>query len=151
MAESEEELKSLLMVKEESEKAGLKLSIQKLRSWHLVPSLHGKQKEKKWKLRQILFSWAPKSLRTVSAAMKWKGACSLEGKLDKARQPIQKQRHHFADRGPCSQSYGFSSGHLWMWELDHQEGWVWNWCFLTMVLEKTLESLGQQGTQTSQS
>ena len=70
MAESEEELKSLLMVKEESEKAGLKLSIQKLRSWHLVPSLHGKQKEKKWKLRQILFSWAPKSLRTVSAAMK---------------------------------------------------------------------------------
>ena len=71
MAESEEELKSLLMkVKEESGKVGLKLSIQKLRSWHLVPSLHGKQKEKKWKLRQILFSWAPKSLRTVSAAMK---------------------------------------------------------------------------------
>ena len=49
MAESEEELKSLLMrVKEESEKAGLKLNIQKLRSWHLVPSLYGKQKGKKW-------------------------------------------------------------------------------------------------------
>ena len=50
MAESEEELKSLLMkVKKESEKAGLKLSIQKLRSWNLVPSLHGKHKGKKWK------------------------------------------------------------------------------------------------------
>ena len=50
MAESEEELKSLLMkVKEDSEKVGLKLNIQKLRSWHLIPSLHGKQMEKKWK------------------------------------------------------------------------------------------------------
>jgi len=50
MAESEEELKSLLMkVKEESKKAGLKLNIQKLRSWHLVPSLHGKLKGEKWK------------------------------------------------------------------------------------------------------
>ena len=50
MAESEEELKSLLMkVKEDSEKAGLKLNIQKLRSWHLVPSLHGKYMEKQWK------------------------------------------------------------------------------------------------------
>ena len=51
MAESEEELKSLLMkMKEESENADLKLNIQKLRSWHLLPSLHGKQKGKKWKL-----------------------------------------------------------------------------------------------------
>jgi len=50
LTESEEELKSLLMkVKEESEKAGLKLNIQKLRSWHLVPSLHGKQMGKQWK------------------------------------------------------------------------------------------------------
>ena len=50
MAESEEKLKSLLMrVKEESEKAGLKLNIKKLRSWHPIPSFHGKYKEKKWK------------------------------------------------------------------------------------------------------
>ena len=66
MAESEYKLKSLLMkVKEESEKVGLKLNIQKtkrkLRSWHLVPSLHGKQMEKQWKQQQTLFSWAPKS------------------------------------------------------------------------------------------
>ena len=61
MAESEEELKSLLMkVKEESEKVGLKLNIQKQRSWHLVPSLHGKQMGKQWKQCQTLFWGAPK-------------------------------------------------------------------------------------------
>ena len=60
---------------------------------------------------------------------------------DKPRQHIKKQRHHFANKGPYSQSYGFSSGHVWMWELDHKEGWVpKNWCFQTVVLEKTLES-----------
>jgi len=63
MAESKEELKSLLMkVKEESEKAGLKLSIEKTRSWHLVPSLHGKYIGKQWKQRETLFWGAPKSL-----------------------------------------------------------------------------------------
>ena len=82
MAESGEELKSLLMkVKEESEKAGLKLNIQKLRSWHLVPSLHGKQMGKQWKQWQIFFSGAPKSLQMVTAAMKVKDACSLEENL----------------------------------------------------------------------
>ena len=79
MAESEEELKSLLMrVKEGSEKAGLKLNIQKLRSWHLIPSLHGKYMGKKWKQCQISFSWAPKSLQTLTAARRLKDACSLE-------------------------------------------------------------------------
>ena len=64
MAESEEELKSLLMkVKEESEKAGLKLNIQKLRSWHPIPSLHGRQMGKKCKQWQILFSWTPNHCR----------------------------------------------------------------------------------------
>ena len=54
---------------------------------------------------------------------------------------IKKQRHHFADKGPYSQSYGFSSNQVRMWESDHKEGWVpKNWYFQTMVLEKTLES-----------
>ena len=54
---------------------------------------------------------------------------------------IQKQRHYFANKGSSSQSYGFSCGHVWMWELDCEEGWVpKNWCFWTVVLEKTLES-----------
>ena len=78
MAESEEELKSLLMkVKVESEKVGLKLN-RKRRSWRLVPSLHGKQMGKQC---QTLFFWAPKSLQMVIAAMKLKDAYSLEGKL----------------------------------------------------------------------
>ena len=54
---------------------------------------------------------------------------------------IKKQRLDFADKGPSSQSYGFSSSHVWVWELDHKESWTPNnWCFWTVVLEKTLES-----------
>ena len=60
---------------------------------------------------------------------------------DKPRQHIKKQRRHFADKGPYNQNYGFSSTHVWMWELDHKEGWMpKNWCFQTVVLEKTLDS-----------
>ena len=60
---------------------------------------------------------------------------------DQPRQHIQKQRHYFADKGPSSQGYGFSSSHVWMWELDYEESWMWkNWYFWTAVLEKTLES-----------
>ena len=60
---------------------------------------------------------------------------------DKCRKHIQKQRHDFAKKGPYSQSYNFSSSKVWIWELDHKEGWVLkNWCFSTVVLEKTLES-----------
>ena len=82
MAESEEELKSLLMkVKEESEKVGLKLNIQKTKIMHLIPSLHGKSMEKQWKQWQTLFGGAPKSLQMVIAAMKLKDACSLEEEL----------------------------------------------------------------------
>ena len=57
------------------------------------------------------------------------------------RQCITKQRHYFSDKGLSSQSYGFSSSHVWMWELDHKESWApKNWCFWTVVSEKTLES-----------
>ena len=60
---------------------------------------------------------------------------------DQPTQHIKKQRHYFANKGPSSQSYGFSSSGVWMWELDYKESWVpKNWCFWTAVLEKTLES-----------
>ena len=60
---------------------------------------------------------------------------------DHPRQHIKKQRRYFADKGPSSQIYGFSSTHVWMWELDHKDSWVSkNTCFWTMVLEKTLET-----------
>ena len=79
MAESEE-LKSFLMkVKEEGEKVGL--TFRKLRSWHLVPSLHNKQMGKQGKQWLTYFFWAPKSLQMATAAMKLKDAYSLEGKL----------------------------------------------------------------------
>ena len=65
----------------ESEKVGLKLDIQKLRSQNPIPSLYGKQMGKQWEQWQTLFFWAPKSLQMVTAAMKLKDAYSLEGKL----------------------------------------------------------------------
>ena len=58
---------------------------------------------------------------------------------DKLRQRIKKETHHFIDKGQYSQSYGFSSSHVQMWESDHKEGWApKDWCFWTVVLEKTL-------------
>ena len=72
--------------------------------------------------------------------MKIKDTFSLEQSYDKPRQHIKKQRHYCADKGPSSQSYGFSSSHVWMWEMDCKESWVLNsWYFWTVVL-KTLES-----------
>ena len=72
-----------------------------------------------------------KSLQMVTAAMK----------LKDTRQYIKKQRHYFANKGPSSQGYGFSSSHVWMWGLDYKESWALkNWCFWSVVLEKTFES-----------
>ena len=75
-----------------------------------------------------LFSWAPKSLQMVTAAMKLKDACSLEEKLWSTWQHIEKQSHYFTNNGLSSQRYGFSSSHIWMWELDYKESWALkNW------------------------
>ena len=75
------------------------------------------------------------------AAMKLKDAYSLEEKLWPPRQHIKKQRHYFANKGPSSQSYSFSSSQVWMWELSYKKSWASkNWCFRTVVLEKTVES-----------
>ena len=96
---------------------------------------------KQWKPWETLFSWAPKLLQMVIEAMTLKALAAWTKSYDKPRQCIQKQRYHFASKGPYSQSYGFSSSHVWMWELDHKEGRApKNWCFQPMVLETTLES-----------
>ena len=89
------------------------------------------------------------------------GNCSHEGKMlapwkesyDQPRQHTKKQRHYFVHKGPSSQGYGFSNSHVRMWELDYKEIWVpKNWCFGTVVLEKTLESpLDCKGIQSNQS
>ena len=96
---------------------------------------------KQWKKCQILFFWAPKSLQMMTAAMKLNMLAPWKKCYDQTRQHIEKQRHYFANKGPSSQGYGFSSSHLWMWELDYKESWALkNWCFWTVVLEKTLAS-----------
>ena len=82
MEENKEELRSLLIkVKEESEKAGLQLNIQKTKIMAPGPTTSWKIDGKQWKQRQTLFFWAPKSLQMVTAAMKLEDACSLEEKL----------------------------------------------------------------------
>ena len=66
---------------------------------------------------------------------------SWKKNYDQPRQCIKKQRHYFANKGPSSQGYGFSSSHVWMWELDYKESWALkNCCLWTVVLEKTLGS-----------
>ena len=90
---------------------------------------------KQWQWH-TLFSWAPKSLWSVTATTRLEDTCSLE-ENDKPRQCIKKQRHYFAYKV----LYSFSSSHVGMWELDNKKGWVpKNWCLQTVVLEKTLES-----------
>ena len=97
---------------------------------------------KQWKQCQTLFFGAPKSLQVGIAAMKLKDAYSLEEKLVPTQIAyIQKQKQYFANKGPSSQGYGFSSSRVWMLELDCEESWALkNWCFWTLVLEKTLEN-----------
>ena len=66
----------------------------------------------------------------------------MDEKLDKLTECVKKQKHHFANKGPYRQSYGFSGSHLQMWELDHKEDWAQNnWWFWIVVLEKIVESL----------
>ena len=118
-----------MRVKEESEKASLKLNIQKTKimasgpitSWQIDGETMETDFIKQW---QTLFSWAPKSLQMVTAVKKLKDA------YDKARKHIETQRHHFASKGLYSQSYGFSCSYTSVWVLDHKEGWApKNWCF----------------------
>ena len=96
-----------MKVKEESEKVGLKLNIQKTKIMASSPSLHGKQMGKQWKQCQTFFEGAPNSLQMVTAAMKLKDAYPWKKSYDQPRQHIQKQRHYFANKGPSSQGYGF--------------------------------------------
>ena len=90
---------------------------------------------KQWKQWETLFFGLQNHCRWWLHPWNWKKS------YDKPRQHVKKQRHYFANKDPSSQSYGFSSSHAWMWELDYKESWVpKNWCFWTVVLEKTLES-----------
>ena len=77
----------------------------------------------------------------VTAVMKLRMLAPWKKSYDQSKLHIKKQRHYFANKGPSSQSYSFSSSHIWMWELDYKKSWApKNWLFWTVVLEKTLES-----------
>ena len=73
-----------------------------------------------------LFFWAPKSLQMVTAAMKLKDTCFSKESYDQPRQHIKKYRHYFANKGMSSQSYDFSSSHVWIWELDYEKAEPWS-------------------------
>ena len=142
MAESEEELKSLLMkVKVESEKVGLKLNIQKTKIMASGPTtsweIDGETVET---VSDFIFGGSKITTdgdcsHEIKTLTPWKESC------DQPRHHVKNQWHYFANKGSSSQGYGFSCGHVWMWELDCEEDWEpKNWCFWTVVLEKTLES-----------
>ena len=108
MVESKEEPKSLLMkVKEESEKAALSLTFRKLRSWHLVLSLHVQIYRETWKQWETLFF----GLQSHCAAMKLKDT-PWKKTYDNPRQHTKKQRYYIANKGPSSHCYLFSSSYV---------------------------------------
>ena len=133
------ELNSLLMkVKEESEKVGLKFNIQKTKIMAYGPITS-------WEIDGETVSDFIFLGSKITTDGDWSHEikrCLLFGrKVMTPRQHIKKQRHYFDNKGPSSQSYGFSSSHVQMWDLEHKEDWALNnWCFWTVVLEKTLES-----------
>ena len=142
MAESVEQLQSLLMkVKEESEKVGLKLNIQKTKIMASGPitswEIDGETVET---VTDFIFG-SSKITADGDCSHEIKRRLLLGRKVMTNLDSILKNRHYFANKGPSSQGYGFSSGHVWIWELDCEESWApKNWCFLTVVLEKTLAS-----------
>ena len=129
-------------VKEESEKIGLKLNIQKMKIMASCPITSWQIDGEAMKQWETLFFWTSKSLQMVTAFTKQpRTLAPWKKSYDKPRQHIKKQRHYFVDKGPSSKSYGFSSSQVGIWELDYKESWVpKDRCFWTMVLETTLES-----------
>ena len=133
MAESEEELKSLLMtVKEESEKVGLKLNIQKTKIMASGPITS-------WQIdgetvADFIFV-VSKITADGDCSCETKRHLLLEGKVLTNLDSILKSRDIIANKGPSSQGYGFSSSHVWMWELDYKKNWTpKDWCFWTVML-----------------
>ena len=141
MAESEEELKSLLMkMKEKSEKVGLKLNIQKTKIMASSPitswEIGGETKET---VADFILGGL-KITEVVDCSHEIKRCLFLGRKAMTNLDSILKNRD-ITNKGLSSQSYDFSSGHVWMWELEYKESWApKNWGFWTVVLEKTLES-----------
>ena len=142
MAKSKE-LKSLFMkVKEESEKVGLKLNIQKTKIMASGPITSWQIDGKTLETVADFILGGPKITAECDCNQEIK-RCLLLGRkaLTNLDSIFKKQRRYFVNKDLSNQSYGFSSSHVWMWELDCKENWAAkNWCFWTVVLKKTLES-----------
>ena len=142
MAESKEELKSFLMkVKEESEKAALKLNIQEMKIMTASPITSWQIDGETIETVMDFIFLGSKITTDGYCSHETKRCLLLERKSMTNLDSILKIRD-ITDKCPYSQSYGFSSSHVWMWRLGHKESWTpKNWCFWTVVLERTLESL----------
>ena len=115
IAESEEELKSLLMkVKEESEKVGLKLNIQKTKIMASGPITSCQIEGETMETRRDFICWGSKMTADGDCSHEIKGLFSWKESYDQPRQHIKNQRHYLANKGPSSQSFGFSNSHVWM-------------------------------------
>ena len=108
-----------MRVKEKNEKAGLKLNIQKTKIMASRPNISWQRDGEKVETVTDFLFLGSKVTEDSTAAMKLKHTFFLEESYDKPRQTIKKQRHHFADKGPYSQSYSFSSSHVWLRKLHH--------------------------------
>ena len=122
------------------EKVGLKLNIQKTKIMASGPITSWQIDRETMGTERIHFGGLQNHCRWWLQPWNEKTLTSWKKSYDQPRQHIKKQRHYFINKGPSSQSFGFSSSLVWMWELDYKESWVLkNWCFSTVVLEKTLE------------
>ena len=120
-------------------KTDLKLNIQKTKIIASSPITSWQTAGEK--VKDFIFLGSKINCRWWLQPWNWKTLAPWKKSCDQPGQHVKKQRHHFADKCSSSQSYGFSSSHVWMWELDHEEGWApKNWCFQNVVLEKTFES-----------
>ena len=130
-----------MKVKEASEKVGLKLNIQKTKIMAFDPITSWRIDGETVETVTEFILGGSRITPDSDCSHEIKRCLLLGRKVMTNLYSILKSRHYFANRGPSGQGYGFSSGHVWMWELDCEEGWVpKNWCFWTVVLEKTLES-----------
>ena len=129
-----------MKVKEESEKVGLKLNIQKTKIMASGPITSWEIDGETVETVTDFILGGSKIIADGDCSHEIKRRLLLGRKVMTNVDSVLKSRHYFANKGPFSQGYGFLS-HVWMWELDYKESWVLeNWCFWTVVLEKTLES-----------
>ena len=130
-----------MKMKEESEKVGLKLNIQKTKIMASSPIPSWQIDGEKVETASDFILGGSKITADGDCSHEIKRRLLLERKVMTNLDSILKSRNYFANKCPSSQGYGFSSSHVWMWELDYKESWAQkNWCIWTVLLEKTLES-----------